>query len=201
MGSQCLDTYQLTHPYRRILPADIMAFLSTFLTSSLCIGLALGDTSIVSSPSAQPLSSISSSDTSSSYYNTDPYEGYDYDAGYASLLQGEEDRQDVGFLGDISLAVIVTVFLAALLGALVAPAFTAGFSRVMDFEINIPEIEFPKIVEKNTIDDNLDNLDDIEIIEARSMKKKSPWMDMANAAVNLLEHKLAKQEIMTKNNL
>merc|ERR1711935_21200 len=178
-----------------------MAFLSTFLTSSLCIGLALGETSLVSSPSTQPLSSISSSDASSSYYNTDPYAGDDYDAGYASLLQGEEDRQDVGFLGDISLAVIVTVFLAALLGALVAPAFTAGFSRVMDLEINIPEIEFPKIVEKNTIDDNLDNLDDVDIIEARSMKNKSPWMDMANVAFSLLEHKLAKQGIMTENNL
>merc|ERR1711935_519126 len=171
-----------------------MAFLSTFLTSSLCVGLALGDTSLVSSPSSQPLSSISSSDASSSYYNTDPYAGYDYDAGYASLLQGEEDRQDVGFLGDISLAVIVTVFLAAVLGALVAPAFTAGFSRVMDLEIDIPEIEFPKIIEKNSVEENID---DVEIIDARSIKNKSPWMKMANAALSLLEHKLAKHEIMT----
>merc|ERR1712083_430163 len=95
---------------------------------AVIIGSALCDTNLISAPSSPQFSSIPSSDlsSSSSFYNSDPYAGYDYDAGYTSLLQGEEDRQDVGFLGGISLAVLVTVFFAALLGALVAPALSAG---------------------------------------------------------------------------
>ena len=141
-----------------------------------------GDTSLVSS-SAPIFSSASSPD--SSYYDTDPYAGYDYGAGYTSFLQGEEDRQDVGLLGGLSVAVIGTVFLAALLGALVAPALSEGMARVMDLEIDIPEIEFPKFSE-NTIED------DIEIIEDRSMNPKFPWMKIAKDALSLLEHKLAR---------
>merc|ERR1712244_37093 len=124
--------------------------------------------------------------SSSAFYNSDPYAGYDYDAGYSSLLQDEEDRQDVGLIGDLSLAVFATVFLAALLGALVAPALSAGVSRVMDLEIEIPEIELPKISD-NTIED-----EDVEVIDARSLNKKSPWMEMAQGALSLLEHKLSK---------
>merc|ERR1711909_40871 len=148
---------------------------------TLIIGSALCDTNLISAPSSPQFSSIPSSDSSSSsssFYNSDPYAGYDYDAGYTSLLQGEEDRQDVGFL-------------AALLGALVAPALSAGVSRVMDLEIEIPEIELPKIAD-NTIEDDDE---DVKIIEARSLKKKSPWMKMAQGALSLLEHKLAKQNI------
>merc|ERR1712154_601078 len=138
------------------------------------IGSALCDTNLISAPSSPQFSSIPSSDPSSpsSFYNSDPYAGYDYDAGYTSLLQDEEDRQDVGLIGDLSLAVIATVFLAALLGALVAPALSAGVSRVMDLEIEIPEIELPKISD-NTIED-----EDVEVIDARSLNKKSPWMEM-----------------------
>merc|ERR1712083_1031229 len=117
---------------------------------AVIIGSALCDTNLISAPSSPQFSSIPTSDlssSSSSFYSSDPYAGYDYDAGYTSLLQGEEDRQDVGFLGGISLAVLVTVFFAALL---VAPALSAGVSRVMDLEIEIPEIELPKITD-NTI--------------------------------------------------
>merc|ERR1712083_766424 len=154
---------------------------------AVIIGSALCDTNLISAPSSPQFSSIPSSDlssSSSSFYNSDPYAGYDYDAGYTSLLQGEEDRQDVGFLGGISLAVLVTVFFAALLGALVAPALSAGVSRVMDLEIEIPKIT------DNTIEDDDE---DVEIIDARSLKKNSPWMKMAQGALSLLEHKLASQ--------
>ena len=52
----------------------------------------------------------------------DPYAVVD-----ASLTQ-EQDRQDVGILGGLTVGVIITVFLAALLGSIVAPALTAGLS-------------------------------------------------------------------------
>ena len=58
----------------------------------------------------------------------------------------------------------------------------------MDLEIDIPEIEFPKFSE-NTIED------EVEIIQARSLNPKSPWMKIANLALSLLEHKLARQSI------
>ena len=60
----------------------------------------------------------------------------------------------------------------------------------MDLEIDIPEIEFPKFSE-NTIED------DIEIIEARSMNPKFPWMKIAKDALSLLEHKLARHNTQT----
>merc|ERR1712013_618010 len=149
MGSHRATPIPATHTSTTMRTTAILA---------LIIGSALCDTNLLSAPSSPQFSSIPTSDSpssSSSFYNSDPYAGYDYDAGYTSLLQGEEDRQDVGVLGGISLAVLVTVFLAALLGALVAPALTAGVSRVMDLEIEIPEIELPKITD-NTIEDDED---------------------------------------------
>ena len=58
----------------------------------------------------------------------------------------------------------------------------------MDLEIDIPEIEFPKFSE-NTIEE------DIEIIEARSLNPKSPWMKIAKGALSLLDHKLIRKNI------
>ena len=52
----------------------------------------------------------------------DPYATVD-----ASLTQ-EQDRQDVGILGGLTIGVVITVFLAALLGSIVAPALTAGLT-------------------------------------------------------------------------
>merc|ERR1712212_544791 len=189
MGSHRTTTIVATHTntnYTNTTNMKTTAILAVIIGSALC------DTNLISAPSSPQFSSIPSSDlssSSSSFYSSDPYAGYDYDAGYTSLLQGEEDRQDVGFLGGISLAVLVTVFFAALLGALVAPALSAGVSRVMDLEIEIPEIELPKITD-NTIEDDDE---DVEIIDARSLKKNSPWMKMAQGALSLLEHKLANQ--------
>merc|ERR1712173_518419 len=178
MGSHRATTIVATHTNTNTTNMRTTAILAVIIGSALC------DTNLISAPSSPQFSSIPSSDlssSSSSFYSSDPYAGYDYDAGYTSLLQGEEDRQDVGFLGGISLAVLVTVFLAALLGALVA-----GVSRVMDLEIEIPEIELPKITD-NTIED-----EDVEVIDARSLNKKSPWMEMTQGALSLLEHKLSK---------
>merc|ERR1712212_1178315 len=184
MGSHRTTTIVATHTNTNYTNTTNMRTSAIF---AVIIGSALCDTNLISASSSPQFSSIPSSDlssSSSSFYSSDPYAGDDYDAGYTSLLQGEEDRQDVGFLGGISLAVLVTVFFAALFGALVAPALSAGVSRVMDLEIEIPEIELPKIT-NNSIEDD----EDVEIIEARSLKKNSPWMKMAQGALSLLEHK------------
>merc|ERR1712156_395921 len=137
MGSICQTIKQVT--------AIGMKSNQAILLTSL-LGLVTGDTgSAFSSPVAHEFQSPSSSEDV--YNNVEPsawnYPNYDYDP----LPQVEEDRQDVGFVGGVSVAVLVTVFLAALLGALVAPELTAGMTRVMDLEIEIPEIELPKIVE------------------------------------------------------
>merc|ERR1712156_357758 len=181
MGSICQTIKQVT----TIGMQSNQAILFTSL-----LGLVTGDIgSAFSSPVAHEFQSPSSSEEVYNNVETSAWNYPNYD--YGLLPQGEEDRQDVGSIGGVSVAVLVTVFLAALLGALVAPALSAGMTRVMDLEIEIPEIELPKIAD-NTIEDDDE---DVEIIEARSLKKKSPWMKMAQGALSLLEHKLAKQNI------
>ena len=61
-----------------------------------------------------------------------------------------------------------TAFAAALLGALVAPALSAGITRITEFElpeITVPEITLPEISEK-------------AVDEVRSLKTKYPWVGM-----------------------
>merc|ERR1711915_586386 len=125
MGSICQTIKQVT-------AIGMQSNQAILLTSIL--GLVTGDTgSAFSSPVAHDFQSVSSSDDVYNNVETSAwnYPNYDYDP----LPQGEEDRQDIGFVGGVSVAVLVTVFLAALLGALVAPALTAGVTRVMDLEI------------------------------------------------------------------
>merc|ERR1712154_749111 len=80
------------------------------------------------------------------YYNPYPSGGgYDYEA-YPVLAQGEQDRTDIlstGLFGGITVAMFLTAFPAALLGALVAPLLTAGVNRIS--EIEIPEISLPEL--------------------------------------------------------
>ena len=100
-------------------------------------------------------------------------------------------RQDVDLLGDsLSVGVIGTVFLAALLGALVAPALTAGMTRMMDFEIDVPEIELPEfpIRRVEEVED-----EDAEVVEVRSMKHEIPWMKMAETAYNMLRSEFTRR--------
>merc|ERR1712109_119603 len=173
MGSICQTIKQVT--------AIGMQSNQAILLTSL-LGLVTGDTgSAFSSPVAHEFQSASSSEDVYGNVETSAwnYPNYDYDP----LPQVEEDRQDVGFVGGVSVAVLVTVFLAALLGALVAPALTAGVTRVMDLEIEIPEIELPKIVETPG-----------EVTEEdapRNFQRKPKWFKVAEEAVRLLEKRLS----------
>jgi len=169
-----------------------MAFYQSVLLT-ICLVYVHCDTSLVSSPSAPVFSSSQSLDTSG-YYNTDPYAGYDYDGGYSVGIDGEEDRQDVALLGGLSLGVIGTVFFAALLGALVAPALSAGVTRIMDLEIELPEIQLPELVRKVEEEEDEDN----EIVDVRSMKQEFPWVKMAEKAFDLISSELSRQKRGTK---
>merc|ERR1711915_994889 len=173
MGSICQTIKQVT--------AIGMQSNQAILFTSL-LGLVTGDTgSAFSSPVAHEFQSPSSSEDLYNNVETSAwnYPNYDYDP----LPQGEEDRQDVGFVGGVSVAVLVTVFLAALLGALVAPALTAGVTRVMDLEIEIPEIELPKIVETRGEETGED--------APRNFQRKPKWFKVAEEAVRLLEKRIS----------
>merc|ERR1711872_231203 len=173
MGSICQTIKQVT--------AIGMQSNQAILFTSL-LGLVTGDTGSAFSLSvAHEFQSASSSEDVYNNVETSAwnYPNYDYDP----LPQGEEDRQDVGFVGGVSVAVLITVFLAALLGALVAPALIAGMTRVMDLEIEIPEIELPKIVETRG-----------EVTEedaSRNFQRKSKWFKVAEEAIRLLEKRLS----------
>ena len=52
-----------------------------------------------------------------------------YDPYASNFLTQEQDRTDTGLLGGLTIGVLVTVFLAALLGSIVAPALTAAVTR------------------------------------------------------------------------
>merc|ERR1711877_104813 len=138
-------------------------------------GFAAGDTTVLSSPVFSPQSG------DESVYNVEPlaYSNYDYDVGYSGLLQGEEERQDVGLLGGVSLAVVGTAFAAALLGALVVPVLNAGMTRLMELEIQMPEFELPKIVEKSNE-------------SPRMFQKSSKWMNLAKEVASLMIKKNLK---------
>merc|ERR1712080_368303 len=62
-------------------------------------------------------------------YNTDTFaptgsDGF-YDPYASNFLTQEQDRTDGGVIGGLTIGVLLTVFLAALLGSIVAPALTA----------------------------------------------------------------------------
>ena len=73
----------------------------------------------------------------SNYYSQQAYtdtfaptgsEGF-YDPYASNFLTQEQDRTDAGLLGGLTIGVLITVFLAALLGSIVAPALTAAVTR------------------------------------------------------------------------
>ena len=55
-------------------------------------------------------------------------EGY-YDPYASNFLTQEQDRTDTGLLGGLTIGVLITVFLAALLGSIVAPVLTGAVTR------------------------------------------------------------------------
>merc|ERR1712156_738537 len=140
-------------------------------------GYVKGDTDVLSSSAFSPQS------FDNSVYNVEPiaYPNYDYEVSYSSSLQGEEDRQDVGLVGGVSLVVIGTAFAAALLGALVVPVLNAGMTRLMEFQIEFPEFELPQIVEKSDESESNDS--------PRMIHKKSKCVKLAEDAARLIEKK------------
>ena len=68
------------------------------------------------------------------------YPVYDYDEVYG--LDSQDERQDIGLLGGVGIGVIVTSVVAAFFGSLLAPAISAGVSRVMNMEFSLPELPF-----------------------------------------------------------
>merc|ERR1712079_189263 len=168
MGSLCPTIEEVTSLTMHYILSLALCTMSGFVAS---------DTTVLSSPA------FSSQSADESVYNVEPlaHPNYDYDAGYSGLLQGEEDRQDVGLLGGVSLAVVGTAFAAALLGALVVPVLNAGMTRLMELEIQLPEFELPKIVEKSSESESNDS--------PRMFQKSSKWMKLAKEAVRLIENK------------
>eukprot|EP00092_Neocalanus_flemingeri_P025641 GFUD01027798.1.p1 GENE.GFUD01027798.1~~GFUD01027798.1.p1 ORF type:complete len:172 (-),score=36.75 GFUD01027798.1:158-673(-) len=146
----------------------------TLIVAALCLGCVFGDTNLVASPPTQGFA-VQQPVDNSAYYQSYPSAvgGYDYDTGYPVQTQGEEDRQDIGRLGlgEFSVGMVLTAFFAALAGALVAPAITAGISRVMDFEL--PEITLPE-------------LGDEAVEEVRSLEAKYPWVGMVENVYSAL---------------
>merc|ERR1719320_2195748 len=128
-------------------------------------GLVAGDTAGLSSPS---LTSPQAVDNSLYYSSYPSGGGYDYE-GYPALSQGEQDRTDIlstGVFGGITVAMFLTAFAAALLGALVAPLLTAGVTRIS--EIELPEL--PKEA----------------VEEVRALESEYPWVKMAENVYSII---------------
>merc|ERR1712212_467481 len=93
---------------------DMQRFTLAILATA---GLVAGDTTGLSSTS---LTSPQAVDNSLYYNSYASGGGYDYE-GYPVLSQGEQDRTDIlstGVFGGITVAMFLTAFAAALLGAL-----------------------------------------------------------------------------------
>merc|ERR1712037_270749 len=77
-----------------------------------------------------------------------------YDPYASNFLTQEQDRTDTGLLGGLTIGVLITVFLAALLGSIVAPALTAAVTRGTELAstVQLPEITL-KDVESEDVEE------------------------------------------------
>ena len=82
-------------------------------------------------------------------------------AKFSSVNSFRQDLLSTGLFGGITVAMFGTAFAAALLGALVAPALTAGMTRIMDFQF--PEVTLPEFTEEAAE-------------KVRSLQNKYPWV-------------------------
>merc|ERR1711971_718033 len=80
-------------------------------------------------------------------------EGY-YDPYASNFLTQEQDRTDTGLLGGLTIGVLITVFLAALLGFIVAPVLTGAVTRATELAstVQLPEITL-KDVESEDVEE------------------------------------------------
>merc|ERR1711971_255898 len=144
------------------------------VTVVMCLGNAAADTSILASPEFSAQQSLDNT----GYYNPYPSAaGYDYDTAYPPQPQSEQDRQDIlsTGLGGITIAMFLTAFAAALAGALVAPALSAGISGITEFEL--PEFTLPEISEK--VED-----------EVRPLKTNYPWVGIVENVYTAVQSEL-----------
>merc|ERR1712210_412420 len=77
-----------------------------------------------------------------------------YDPYASNFLTQEQDRTDTGLLGGLTIGVLITVFLAALLGSIVAPALTVAVTRGTELvsKVQLPEITL-KDVESEDVEE------------------------------------------------
>merc|ERR1711990_1401056 len=99
----------------------------------------------------------------SNYYSQQAYtdtfapsgtEGF-YDPYASNFLTQEQDRTDTGLLGGLTIGVLITVFLAALLGSIVAPALTAAVTRGTELvsKVQLPEITLKDVESEDMEED------------------------------------------------
>merc|ERR1719481_588515 len=132
----------------------------TLFTLFLVAGCVLCDTSshpetgVQHSSLVEPLVSQQTNVVDAQYYTQYPgeqqYQGEQFPTtgsgyyDYSTLGQELTDRTDGTILGGLTIGVILTIFLAAMLGAMVAPIITGAVTRVSD-AIPVPEITIPEI--------------------------------------------------------
>merc|ERR1719479_653384 len=98
-------------------------------------------TNIVASPSEPVASQYSEAGQENNlYYNSGYYDYGNADPAFFAPQAGQQDRQD--FFEAITPLTIGTVFFAALMGAMIAPAISSATRGLMDMAIEIPNIEF-----------------------------------------------------------
>merc|ERR1711892_1201699 len=159
-----------------------MGITNVIIMSLLCTGLVFGNPQQLSSD-AYPDPSLQQPLDNAAYYAQYPSaSGYDYDAGYlGQVVQGqEEDRQDIlstSLGGGITIAMAGTAFIAALIGAMVAPVLNEGMTRLMDFEIpelpELPEITLPELPKEAEE-------------KVRSLEATHPWVGIVENAYSAL---------------
>merc|ERR1711892_1514125 len=156
-----------------------MGINSVIIMSLLFTGLVFGNPQQLSSDAYADSSLQQPLDNAGYYAQYPSASGYDYDAGYQVQAQ-EEDRQDIlstSLGGGITIAMAGTAFIAALIGAMVAPVLNEGMTRLMDFEIpalpELPEITLPELPKE--ADEKV-----------RSLEATYPWVGIVENAYSAL---------------
>ena len=96
-------------------------------------------------------------------------------AKFSSVNSFRQDLLSTGLFGGITVAMFGTAFAAALLGALVAPALTAGMTRIMDFQF--PEVTLPEFTGE-------------AVEKVRSLQNKYPWVGVVENLYSSLRDEL-----------
>merc|ERR1711892_232825 len=174
-----------------------MGINNVIILSLVYTGLVFGNPQQLSSD-AYPDSSVHQPLDNAGYYAQYPSaSGYDYDAGYLGQVgqAQEEDRQDIlstSLGGGITIAMAGTAFIAALIGAMVAPVLNEGMTRLMDFEIpeppELPEITLPELPKEAEE-------------KARSLEDTHPWVGIVENMYSALRAEVNMRKSQKVNKL